>query len=115
MDIESISKIDGVLAVLQFGSSIKNNTLARDIDICIVAPEAKNKALILLEAFSKIYKPGYDIWLFEELPLYMKAEIIKNHKILWCRDIHNLYDYFAKIMKIWKDQEIRIKTHIKEL
>ncbi len=45
----------------------------------------------------------------------MKAEIIKTHKVVWYRDIDELYDYFANLMKIWRDQEVRIRTYIKEL
>ncbi|MCR6624582.1 MAG: DNA polymerase subunit beta [archaeon YNP-LCB-003-016] len=117
MDIEfsSLLEIDNVLAVLLFGSKVSDVSLARDTDICIVAPDSKDKVSLLLEVFSKIYKAGYDVWLFEELPLYMKAEVIKNHKILGCKDIYRLYDYFAKIMRIWSDQEIRIRTYVKEL
>jgi predicted nucleotidyltransferase len=117
MDIEfsSLLEIGDVLAVLLFGSKVREPSLARDTDICIVAPDSKNKASLLLEVFSRIYKEGYDIWLFEELPLYMKVEVIKNHKILACKDIYRLYDYFAKIMRIWGDQEIRIRRYTKEL
>lgn len=115
IDLSRLFKINEILAILLFGSKAKGESLARDIDICIVAPDAKNRAMLLLEIFSKIHKQNYDIWLFEELPLYMKAEIIKNHKILWCKDDYKLYNYFAKIMRIWSDQEIRIRTYIKEL
>lgn len=115
IDLSKLFEINEILAILLFGSKAKDLSLTRDIDICIVAPDTKNKATLLLEIFSKIHKQDYDIWLFEELPLYMKVEIIKNHKILWCRDNYKLYDYFAKIMRIWSDQEIRIRTYIKEL
>ncbi|MBO3799991.1 MAG: nucleotidyltransferase domain-containing protein [Candidatus Brockarchaeota archaeon] len=110
-----LSEIKGVLAILLFGSKVKGESLTRDIDVCIVAPEVNDKAGLLLEAFSMVNSQKCDIWLFEELPLYMKAEIIKTHKVVWCKDIDKLYSYFADLMKIWRDQEVRIRTHIKEL
>jgi len=81
----------------------------------LFAPKAKDRAKLLLNIFSRISNPKYDIWLFEELPLYMKAEVVKNHKVLWCKDIDKLYSYFADFMKIWRDQEIRIRIYTNEL
>lgn len=49
MDIEGTSQlteIDETLAIFLFGSKIKNESLTRDIDICIVAPNIKNKTKI---------------------------------------------------------------------
>jgi predicted nucleotidyltransferase len=113
--LRQLSETKGVLAILLFGSKAKGESMTRDIDVCIVAPEVDDKAGLLLEAFSKVDSQRYDIWLFEELPLYMKVEIIKSHKVLWCKDIDRLYNYFADFMKIWRDQEVRIRTYAKEL
>ncbi|MBO3755109.1 MAG: DNA polymerase subunit beta [Candidatus Brockarchaeota archaeon] len=115
IELYQLSEIKGVLAILLFGSKVKGESMIRDVDVCIVAPEVNDKAGLLLDVFSRVNNQKYDIWLFEELPLYMKAEIIKTHKVVWCRDIDELYDYFANLMKIWRDQEVRIRTYIKEL
>jgi len=115
VDLRRLSEIDEILAVLLFGSEARGESITRDIDVCIVAPEAKDRAKLLLNVFFRINNPRYDIWLFEELPLYMKAEVVKNHKILWCRDLSKLYSYFADFMRIWRDQEIRIRIYTNEL
>jgi hypothetical protein len=115
IDLDRLSDLDGILAVLLFGSQAEDKPITRDVDVCVVAPEAENKAALLLNILSKIGSLGYDVWIFEELPLYMKAEVIRKHRVLWCRDFEKLYSYFADFMKIWRDQGIRIRMHVNEL
>ena len=92
---------DRVLAVLMFGSAMDCDE-SRDIDVCIVAPEGCD----IREVFKRIDVSGkrYDVWLFEELPLYMKMEVIEKHVIVYCRDILELYEYFYQFRKLWQDQ-----------
>lgn len=41
------------------------------------------------------------------MPLYLKIEVIKNHEIVYAKNIADLYEYFYMYRKIWKDQEYR--------
>ena len=95
---------DDVLAVLLFGSAVDCSS-SRDIDVCIVSPEGYD----IREVFKRVDVVGkkYDVWLFEELPLYMKIEVIEKHVIVFCRDELELYEYFYHFRKLWKDQERR--------
>ncbi len=95
---------DRVLAVLVFGSAV-NSESYRDVDICIVAPGG----LDIKEVFEKVdvAGKGYDVWIFEDLPLYMKMEVIENHVAVFCRDILELHEYFYFYRKLWKDQRRR--------
>jgi len=101
---------DKALAVLVFGSSLEGG--GRDVDICIVkVKEDLSPKEILKEIFRKVdvYKKKYDVWFFEELPLYMKMEIIESHRVVFCRDLLELHEYFYQFRKIWKDQMRRNK------
>jgi hypothetical protein len=111
LDLRELAEVEGVLAVLLFGSRAKGHPLARDVDVCVVAPESEDKAKLLLRLFSRVREEGFDIWLFEELPLYMKVEVIKNHKVVSCRDYRRLYEYFVRVMALWRDQEVRIRNY----
>ncbi len=101
------------LAILLFGSMAKGKE-ARDLDICIVKPNEKN---ILNKIFRKINvnEKNYDIYIFEELPLYMKMEVIKNHLIIFSKSKQDLYEYFYFYRKLWKDQEKRNKITKEDL
>jgi hypothetical protein len=96
---------DRVLAVLIFGSKAIEGEEGRDTDICIVAPEGFD----IKEVFRQVDVAGkkYDVWLFEELPLYMKMEVIERHEVVFCRNILELYEYFYQFRKLWKDQKRR--------
>ncbi len=124
MDIEKIREIkqrvkkiftlEGVHSVLIFGSLAKGEISDRsDIDICVVAPEAKNREQLLNKIAGMLPK-NYDVCLFELLPLYMKIEIINNHIILYTKDKLELYEYFYYYRKLWKDQEHRQKLTLEE-
>ncbi len=98
-----------VLALLIFGSRAAEEEHGRsDYDICIVKPESEE---VLKEIFRKIdvSEKKYDVYLFEELPLYMKMEVINNHKVVFSKNIYDLYEYFYFYRKLWQEQERRNK------
>jgi hypothetical protein len=110
-NVKPLMYIEGVEAVLLFGSHVENKGNQRsDIDLCVVTPTAKKsseKAAILSKIWRQIDGGKYDIWLFEELPLYMKMQVIKTHDILHCSDIPSLYEYFYWFRKLWSDEAHR--------
>ena len=97
-------------SVILYGSYARNEkTIRSDIDICIVAPKLKTPkefSKLLGEVWQNINANKYDVRLFEELPLYIKMEIIKNHQIILSRNIPELYYHFYHFRKIWNDQSV---------
>ena len=130
MDRKKLSKIKKDLAflenfpeihsVLLFGSYASGEVTQRsDIDVCIVIPYEKDEKIV-----NRIYgivvsklsnKPEYDISIFEQLPLYIKAEVIENHIIIFSRDELELYEYFYFYRKLWNDQKHRQQVTKDEL
>jgi len=105
-ELQSLQK--DVLAILIYGSMAKGKENKRsDIDICLVAPDSNLKELY--KKMLPLVKEKYDIKIFEDMPLFLKIEVIKNHKIVYAKNIYQLYEYFYKFRKIWKDQEHRQK------
>lgn len=112
-DLKSLQR--HALAILLYGSKVRNESTERsDVDICVVAPNADHKELYR-EILRISGKGGYDIKLFEKLPLFMKMEVIKNHKIIYTKNIRDLYEYFYRFRKLWKDQEHRQSLTDKEM
>jgi hypothetical protein len=113
VDFAFLAEDGRILAVLLFGSGAKEQADGRsDRDLCIVAPGIRDKGgmrLILRKIYENIDVIGkrYDIWLFEELPLYMRVQVIENHKVVFCKDLPSLYEYFYFYRKIWEDQKHR--------
>lgn len=102
-----------VLAILLYGSFLEGR--GRDIDICIVAPKQKSEK-IMSEVWRRIDVAGkrYDVYTFEELPLYMKIGIIERNEIIF-GDKPKLYEYFYFFRKLWDDQKHRQRLTKKEL
>jgi predicted nucleotidyltransferase len=114
---EDFSFLEGrILGVVVFGSFVKKELSEKsDVDICIVSPDVPPSE-ILREVFRNldVVRKGYDVKVFEELPLYLKAEVIK-HYIVVLGDPGEIAEYFRVFWKIWKDQEHRQKLTKEEL
>ena len=121
IDFTFLEKDENVLAVLLFGSGAKGKLDSRsDRDFCVVAPEIRDigemrsllkKIYVNLDVVGK----RYDVWLFEEFSLYMKLQVIEDYKVVFCRDLPELYEYFYFYRKIWDDQKHRQEMDKEEL
>ena len=97
---------DRVFGILLYGSYAKDEYTKRsDIDICLVGVDKDTYMEILGKLGNK-----YDIKIFEELPLYIKIDIIKNHKVIFGDELE-LSEYFYKFRKIWRDMEKRVREN----
>ena len=97
---------DRVFGILLYGSYAKDEYTKRsDIDISLVGVDKDTYMEILGKLGNK-----YDIKIFEELPLYIKIDIIKNHKVIFGDELE-LSEYFYKFRKIWRDTEKRIREN----
>jgi predicted nucleotidyltransferase len=125
VEIESLKKdfsflfgSDDILAILLYGSAaVGDETPRSDIDICIVLPSRKYMKDILNEIYRKldVFTKKYDVRIFEELPLYIQINIIESNKIIYSKDIYELYEYFYFIRKLWEDQMMRQQVTAAEM
>lgn len=110
-ELNWIQELAGIDAVLLFGSRIDGTAAdASDYDLCIIAStlhSAPERAELLGNIWSRINADKYDVWVFEELPLYLQMDVIHNHEVLFCEDIPELYEYFYRYRKQWRTQEHR--------
>lgn len=97
---------DSCFGILLYGSVAKREETSRsDIDVCLVKPEKGIHNEVLSSLGGK-----YDIKVFEDLPLYIKMDVIKNHEVIFGDELE-LSEYFYEYRKIWKDMEPRIKKN----
>lgn len=113
-----------ILSVLLFGSRATGEGHERsDIDIALVAPgissfyydcegvgeEDVSGKDVLMKVFSEIdtSSRGYDVHIFEELPLHIQMDIIENHEVIVTSDELGMYEYFFNYRKLWDDQKHR--------
>lgn len=84
---------EDVLAVMLFGSYARNEKFS-DVDVCVVLKPGKYDPLFLskkrLEYLTAF--PSLDIQVFQQLPLYIKARVLKDGKTILCKNEDMLYD-----------------------
>lgn len=83
-----IKRIKGVLAVYVFGSYVKGEMHGlSDVDISIIGNvSSKHKTDILLGRFPEVFHMNF----FEDLPIWMKARILRDGKCLLIKDEESL-------------------------
>ncbi len=112
-DFFFLSSRKDILAILLYGSVAKGeDTPQSDIDICVVSPSYKGRKDMLNEIFRKVdvFSKNYDVRFFEEMPLYIQIDVIENNRIIFSRDVYELYEYFYYFRKLWEDQAKRQKV-----
>ena len=89
--------------ILLFGSYVEaEQTKRSDIDVCVVNPSKG-----VLNDISGKLGGKYDLKVFDNLPLYIKLEIIRHHVVVYGNEL-NLSEYFYFFRKLWQDMEHRI-------
>lgn len=99
-----------VLGVILFGSHAEGTATPRsDVDVCIVGGPGVRPREALRLAWTRARLGGrrYDVKAFEELPLYLKAEVIEHGVVLLARDEPALSEYLRPWKRIWADQAHR--------
>ncbi len=98
--LEKAKKDKHVLAVGFFGSVARAEENCHDIDICIFLQPANYTSYELSGKLLEYahHNEKYDVQIFQHLPLYIRIQIIREGKIIFCKDENALYDlYFATI------------------
>jgi len=85
---------DRYLAILIFGSHARDDASPiSDIDVCIITNNKSNNAICYNEIYPNLKMDIYDVVIFENCDDELKAEIAKNHIVVFCRDNKELEKY----------------------
>jgi predicted nucleotidyltransferase len=108
-DFKGLSKNKNIVAILLYGSWASGEATPRsDIDLCIVAPKTEPQAVLsTIWRTVNVTARKYEVYVFEEMPLYLKMEVINSHKVIYAQDEGELYEYFYFFRKLWNDQKHR--------
>ena len=121
---ESIDKLlsdarndDEILAVLLYGSHARNeNNAQSDVDLCLVLTPATFAQEYLSE--KKLFfltNHPFDIQIFQQLPLYIRTRLLKEGKILYCRDENTLYEVAFTHIREYADYEHIYREYLEEV
>jgi len=108
-----------ILAVFLFGSAARDEQgPTSDVDVCLVFVPAVRDRLYMaqkrLEYLGEVPK-GLDIQVFQLLPLYIRHRILKEGKVLFCRDEDTLYDLAFATVKAFEDFRHMYREYLDEV
>jgi predicted nucleotidyltransferase len=100
-----------IIAVALFGSHARNEP-AKDVDVCIFLKPGKeqfvtSKKIVFIDLMDK-----YDIHFFSDLPLYIRARVMKECVFLFNNDLHMINDIFISTIKEYRLFEPHYKTYL---
>ena len=90
---DKIKKDRLILAVALYGSYARKEPY-RDIDLAIIL----NKKISNIEMsrikmrYSSLMPSNFDIKVFQQLPIYIRMQVIKDGKIVLCKNFDDLYE-----------------------
>ena len=115
--VEDVAKDAEILALFLYGSNARAEACEQsDIDLCLVlmptrytSKELSQKKLTYLKSFE------LDIQIFQQLPIYIKKRVIKEGKVLYCKDDDALYDLCFTVIRDFADFEHIYRHYLAEV
>src|SRR5512139_3434520 len=106
-----------VLAVLLFGSTARGEARAQsDVDVCLVltaAPRSRVRAEEKRMAY--LGDVDLDVQVFQSLPLYVRTRVLRDGRVLFCRDEDALYDAAFATIRAFERFERTYRAYLEEV
>lgn len=111
--LKRIKKDKEVIAVIVFGSFLTQKNY-NDIDVCLVLDKIYSKSSMFDKRlkYLGISKKEVDIQIFQQLPLYLRIEILKHGKVIFCKDTKKLYEIALATIKEFESFKAKYKDYI---
>ena len=106
-----------VLAVMLFGSAARGEAKERsDVDICLVLPPGRYAKRDLTEKrLEYLSEFDADIQVFQGLPIYIRSRVLKEGRVLFCRDEPALYEVALRTIKEFEDFKPLYRMYLEEV
>ena len=114
--VNKIKKDKDVIAIMLFGSYVRNKKYARDIDICVFLTNADDKKMFKKRLnYLKRTPDKFDIQIFQQLPLYVRISILRDGRILYLKNKKRLYDLACETLKSYTFFEKHYLNYIRQV
>ncbi len=115
--IQRASADNDVLAVILFGSAARNETTPlSDQDICIVLlPKAYAPPALSHKKLEYLSEYDFDIHVYQQLPIYIKNRVIKEGRVLFCRDEDALYKLVFRTIEEFEDYKYFYEDYLEKV
>lgn len=101
--LKEMPDFDKVKFVILFGSFSRNNeNKLSDIDFAVYYDGDKKERFNFRKIILSKLPNNYDVQLFQDLPLYIRIEVLKG-KIIYCADEDYIYNIFYETIRNFED------------
>ncbi len=111
--IREIEGFEKVQFVILYGSAVHGGmTKESDIDLCIYYEGSPKEALkYRFKVLSELLE-GFDVQIFQLLPLYVRIEVLKG-EVIYCKDTRFLYETAISTIKDFEEFKPRFYDYIR--
>ncbi len=114
--VNRIKKDKDAIAIMLFGSYVRNKKYARDIDICVFLKGGDDKKMFKKRLnYMKGVPDKFDIQIFQQLPLYVRINVLRDGKILYLKNKKRLYNLAYETLKSYAFFEKYYLDYIKQI
>ena len=115
--LERASQDEQVLAVMLFGSRARGEQVdISDMDICLVLVPGNYEAVQLSrKKLQYLTGSDLDIHVYQQLPLYIRVRVLKEGRVLSCRDEDQLYAVAFKTIEQFGDFEHGFRDYLRKV
>ena len=100
--VEMAEEDDDVVGVVLFGSFLTSESF-NDVDLAIIVPDEDKRFDKLLKF--QPYDDFFDLSVFEDLPIYVRAEIVREGKLVYSQDYDMVLDIFFRTIQDFESFE----------
>lgn len=116
--LEKIKNMEGfekVKFIILYGSAAEGRMIeGSDIDLSIYYDgDPEEESRFRFEVLSELFDDAYDVQMFQQLPLYVRVEILKG-KMIYCGDKKLLYEVAVETLKDFEAFKHRFYDYIGE-
>ncbi|MBN1455421.1 MAG: nucleotidyltransferase domain-containing protein [Methanomicrobia archaeon] len=113
--IKRIAGFERVRFIFLYGSAAEGRLRPdSDIDLCFYYDgSAEEAARFRFTVLSELAGDRYDVQIFQQLPLYVRMEVLKG-KLIYCTDIRFVYDVAGETIKDFESFKHRFYDYIGE-
>jgi hypothetical protein len=117
--IEKVKRDETVLAVVLFGSRARGEeTSASDVDLCLILPPGRDSKIEQTNvgmAYLGYNDERLGIHVFQQLPLYIRRRVLKEGKVLFCRDLDALYGIACRTAQAFEDFKLIYRQYLEQV
>ena len=115
--VQRVQSDPDMLAVILFGSTARHERHQdSDFDICLVLQAGGTSPSAMTEKrIAYMADFALDIQVFQALPLYIRQRVLKEGRVLFCRDEDALYSLAFRTVKDFADFERLYRRCLEEV